>query len=111
MNDKLINFSFSTEQKETLLNDFENYLRAEGQRLNTIKGNSSSARIFLDWTTNEQINYLEISYTDLLAYIDHHKARGNTKNTINGKLQGIKHFYNYLQQKRSEEHTSELQSH
>jgi len=85
--------------KEKLLNDFENYLRNEGQRLNTVRGNSSSARVFLDWTTNEQINYLEINYTDLLAYIDHQKARGNTKNTINGKLQGIKHFYNYLQQK------------
>jgi integrase/recombinase XerD len=92
-------FSFSTEEKESILNDFENYLRAEGQRLNTIRGNSSSARVFLDWTIQENINYLEITYTDLLAYIDHHKARGNTKNTINGKLQGIKHFYNYLQQK------------
>jgi site-specific recombinase XerD len=47
---------------------------------------------------NEQIDYLQVSYTDLLAYIEYHKARGNAKNTINGKLQGIKHFYNYLQQ-------------
>ena len=93
------NFSFSTEEKEAILNDFENYLITEGQRLNTIRGNSSSARVFLDWTIQEQINYLEITCTDLLAYIDHHKARGNTKNTINGKLLAIKHFYNCLQQK------------
>ena len=92
-------FSFSTEEKESILNDFENYLRAAGQRLNTLRGNSSSARVFLDWTQQEQINYLEVSYTDLLAYIDYNKARGNTKNTINGKLQAVKHFYNYLQQK------------
>lgn len=85
--------------KEEILNDFENYLRAEGQRLNTVRVNSGFARIFLDWTVQEQINYLEVTYTDLLAYINYHKARGNTKSTINGKLQGVKHFYNYLQQK------------
>ena len=90
--------------KEEILNGFENYLRSEGQRLNTVRGNSSSARTFLDWMVNEQISYLEVTYTDLLAYIDHQKARGNTKSTINGKLQGIKHFYNYLQQKELVEH-------
>ena len=95
---------FSSIEKEEVLNDFENYLRNEGQRLNTTRGNSSSARVFLDWTIKEQINYLEVSYTDLLAYIDYHKERGNTKNTINGKLQGIKHFYNFLQQKELVQH-------
>lgn len=89
---------FSSIEKETILNNFETYLRAEGQRLNTIRGNSSSVNVFLDWLTGEQINYLEVSYTDLLAYINHHKEKGNSKSTINGKLQGIKHFYNYLQQ-------------
>lgn len=84
--------------KEEILSSFENYLRAEGQRLNTVRGNSNSARVFLDWTITQGVSHLEITYTDLLAYIDHHKERGNIKSTINGKLQGIKHFYNYLQQ-------------
>ena len=95
---------FSSIEKETILNNFETYLRAEGQRLNTIRGNSSSVNVFLDWLTGEQINYLEVSYTDLLAYINHHKEKGNSKSTINGKLQGIKHFYNCLQQQEKVEH-------
>lgn len=85
--------------KEKTLNNFEDYLRTEGQRLSTVRGNSNSSRMFLDWVEQEQINYLSITYTDLLAYINYYKARGNSKSTINGKLQGIKHFYNYLQQK------------
>lgn len=87
-----------SEQKEKVLQAFQNYLRAEGQRLHTVNGNTNMAGQFLDWLKEEEINYLEVSYTDLLAYIDHHKERGNTKSTINGKLQSIKHFYNWLQQ-------------
>jgi len=84
------------EEKQILLNDLETYLRAEGQRLNTLRGNSGLVRLFLDWLAQEQINYLEVGYTDLMAYVNYHKERGNAKNTINGKIQGIKHFYNFL---------------
>jgi integrase/recombinase XerD len=84
------------EEKQILLNDFETYLRAEGQRLNTLRGNSGLVSLFLDWLAQEQINYLEVRYTDLMAYVNYHKERGNAKNTINGKIQGIKHFYNFL---------------
>jgi len=84
------------EEKQILLNDFETYLRAEGQRLNTLRGNSGLVSLFLDWLAQEQINYLEVGYTDLMAYVNYHKERGNAKNTINGKIQGIKHFYNFL---------------
>ncbi len=89
---------FSSVEKEKVLQAFQNYLRAEGQRLHTVNGNTNMVGQFLDWLAEEEINYLEVSYTDLLAYIDHHKERGNTKSTINGKLQSIKHFYNWLQQ-------------
>lgn len=85
-------------KKETVIQQFENYLRAEGQRLNTIRGNTSSVSLFLDWLDTQEINYTEVSYTDLLAYINFTKEKGNAKHTINGKLQGLKHFYNCLQQ-------------
>jgi integrase/recombinase XerD len=85
-------------KKEEVLQQFENYLRAEGQRLNTIRGNTSSVSLFLDWLDTQDINYTEVSYTDLLAYINYTKERGNAKHTINQKLQGLKHFYNCLQQ-------------
>jgi len=86
------------ENKESILHDFANYLRAEGQRLHTVNSNTNMAGQFLQWLGEEAISYLQVSYSDLLAYIDYHKARGNTKSTINGKLQSIRHFYNWLQQ-------------
>jgi integrase/recombinase XerD len=85
-------------KKEEVLQQFENYLRAEGQRLNTIRGNTSSVSLFLDWLDTQDISYTEVTYTDLLAYINYTKERGNAKHTINQKLQGLKHFYNCLQQ-------------
>jgi len=102
-------FFSSIEEKENILNDFENYLRAEGQRLNTIRGNSSSARNLLEWLQERQKNYLEISYNDLLDYVNYHKEKGNSKSTINGRLQGVRHFYNHLQQQEKVSHNpSEL---
>lgn len=85
-------------KKEEVLQQFENYLRTEGQRLNTIRGNTSSVSLFLDWLDTQDISYTEVTYTDLLAYINYTKERGNAKHTINQKLQGLKHFYNCLQQ-------------
>jgi len=90
-------FSSSIE-KQDILKDFESYLRKEGQRFNTIRSNRGPVGRFLDWVAHEQIYYLQVSYTDLLAYINYNKKQGNTKSTINKKLLAIKHFYNHLQQ-------------
>ncbi len=103
MSKKQTGFSSSID-KEKILQDFETYLNAEGQRLNTKRGNINSVGNFLDWAEGEQIGYLQISYTDLLAYINHNKERGNSKSTINRKLQGIKHFYNHQQQSGKVKH-------
>lgn len=84
--------------KETIQLEFRNYLQAEGQRLHTVNGNVNMVGQFLDWLAGEELNYLEVTYIDLLAYINHNKEKGNSKSTINGKLQGIKHFYNCLEQ-------------
>ena len=99
-----INPSFFSIEKETLLHDFENYLRSEGQHFNTVRCNSALVSVFFDWLFREDLHYLQVSYNDLLAYINHSKARGNVKSTINGKLQGIKHFYNYLQKEEKVEY-------
>jgi integrase/recombinase XerD len=83
--------------KTELQINFVDYLRKEGQRLSTYNGNSSRAGRFLDWLAEEQINYLEVSYSDILSYIKHLKEKGNRDTTINSILNTIRHFYNYLQ--------------
>ena len=95
---------FSSIEKEEVLNDFENYLRAEGQRLNTINGNVNIVKRFLNWLSEEQIKLLTTNYNDLLAYVNHCKENKNTARTINSNLVAVKHFYNFLQQKKLVKH-------
>lgn len=87
-------------EKENLLADFENYLRAEGQRMNTIQSNKIPVRLFLRWLESQQVNYLEVSYNDLLEFVKHSKNQGNVVRTVNAKLLAIRHFYNYLQSEK-----------
>lgn len=95
---------FSSIEKEEVLNDFENYLREEGQRLNTINGNVNIVKRFLNWLSEEQIKLLTTNYNDLLAYVNHCKENKNTARTINSNLVAVKHFYNFLQQKKLVKH-------
>ena len=83
--------------KNELLQSFVKHLHEKGLRIATCNGIKSIVNIFLNWVEAEQISYTEISYTELLSYINHLKERGNQKRTINYTLTGLKHFYNYLQ--------------
>ena len=79
------------------LSDFEKYLYGEGQRLNTVNSNRNVIKNFIDWTSAQQLDYLAITYNNLLTYIDYCKEKKNVVHTINSKLISIKHFYSYLQ--------------
>lgn len=81
----------------TNLQGFVEYLRNEGLRISTYNGYKVIIIRFLEYLENEQIDYLEVSYNDILEYINHLKEKGNKKSSINGNLNSIKHFYNYLQ--------------
>lgn len=83
--------------KTELLNNFVEYLRKEGHRVNTYNSCKNITARFLEYLEKEQISYLEVSYSDILSYINHLKEKGNKKSTINSILNSIRHFYNYLQ--------------
>ena len=85
---------------EEILQVFTKYLQTEGQRLNTIKGNTGVIKNYLKWTGSEGLNYEAVTYNDLLSYINYQKKQGNQLRTINHKLQAIRHFYNCLQQQQ-----------
>lgn len=87
------------QEKEIILKRFDEYLQKEGKRLQTIRGYLGYTRLFLDWCDEQGFNYLEISYTDLLVYVNSMKKRGNTNQTISSKVLSIKQFYNDLQQR------------
>ncbi|MBU0766135.1 MAG: tyrosine-type recombinase/integrase [Bacteroidetes bacterium] len=84
-------------EKDDILQDFTVYLRGEGYRRQTVCGNMGMIRRFLCWVSDENMDYTEITYRDVLSYIDHLKEKGNQKSTINQCLGAIRHFYNCLQ--------------
>ncbi len=84
-------------EKEILLNNFVDYLRKQGLRITTYNGYKNAANQFLEYLKNAQIDYLQVSYSDILSYINYSKEKGNKKSSINGSLNSIRHFYNYLQ--------------
>jgi integrase/recombinase XerD len=77
------------------LRSFEKAQRAKGYRLNTINGHVNEVRQFLEWAEGENIPIKEVSYTDLLSYIKHCREQTNRKQTINQKLQALKHYFNW----------------
>jgi integrase/recombinase XerD len=90
-------FLFSTEE---IIKSFARYLQAQGKRPNTVRSESGVIKHFLAWTEGENLDYREVSYTDLMAYINHLKSEGNSKRTINQKLNALSWFYDHLEQKK-----------
>jgi site-specific recombinase XerD len=91
---------FSIEEIKQLEVNFKSYLQAQKKSFATVHGSGLSALQFLYWLDKQGIHYLRVGYADLLAFVDYYKLKGNVQRTLNWKLQGIKHFYNYLEHQK-----------
>lgn len=78
-----------------MIKKVERWLNERGYRLNTVSGFMNEAALFFKWCEVENIQPQTAHYTDVLAYINYCHAKGNTKHTINQKLNGLRHFFNY----------------
>lgn len=77
-----------------MIKKFEQWLNERGYRLNTVRGFIIEAELFFKWCEAEAIQPQAASYSDVLAYTSHCQANGNAKQTINQKLNALRHFYN-----------------
>jgi integrase/recombinase XerD len=78
------------------LEDLEKWLQQKGYATDTIRAESNYAALFLDWTQREQIEITELTYNELLTYINHCTTQGDSKSLINRKLAGIRKYYDCL---------------
>jgi site-specific recombinase XerD len=76
--------------------NFNQYLQQRNYSLKTIDCYNRLLTPLFDWLKEEQINITEISYADLLAYIKHASASGNSKRYVTMKITVIRHYLNYL---------------
>lgn len=92
------------------MENFRAYLNERGFRASTIKGNIKEVGLFIEWATGEHIAPKQCTYTELLDYVNYCTDRGNSKSTLNQKLNRLSHYFNYLMaiDKRKDNPATEL---
>ena len=78
------------------LKDFTAYLNDKKYANDTIRADCNYAATYLDWLDNEEILETEITYSELLIYIEKLTTEGDSKGLINRKLAAIRKYYDFL---------------
>lgn len=84
------------QQHKEEINGFTAWLKMRNYANDTIRADTNYTASFLAWTEQEQTFVGEVTYNELLTYIDHCTSQGNTKNLTNRKLSAIRKYYDYL---------------
>jgi integrase/recombinase XerD len=84
------------QEQEPQVKSFIEWLTKRNYANDTIRADSNYAASFLAWTTGQQTQVTEVTYNDLLTYIDHCTSEGNSKTLLNRKLSAIRKYYDYL---------------
>lgn len=81
------------------MEQFKQYLQVQKYKQRTIEEHMLNVSRFRVWITEQQnISVAEIRYNDLLAYIQHEKAKGISMETINLRLTSIRKYLDYLKE-------------
>ncbi|MBL1231541.1 MAG: tyrosine-type recombinase/integrase [Flavobacteriales bacterium] len=88
-------------EQEKLLNELKNqqeftqYLLYKGYSTSTTKRYVKDAEMFIKWAAKENVQIEEVSYSDVLHYIQ--SKRNHVKQrTISTTVNSLKHYFNYL---------------
>ena len=84
---------------------FAEYLIIKGFTKKTQATISNAVKSFATWTTIENTELQNISYNDVLAYINHCKKKGNKQRTLQVITNCIKHYYNFCSLKKKQQIT------
>lgn len=79
------------------LADFIQWLQKRQYAKDTIRSDSNYTLAYLAWLEGEQIKETEVTYNELLTYVDHLTGEGDSKTLLNRKLTAIRKYYDYLQ--------------
>lgn len=80
-----------------LIPELEQYLVNRRYSFNTVASRLRDVQFYLEWLTLQNSNYLEVGYTDILAYVRFCKMRENKQATIKQKTKSIYFFYEFLE--------------
>jgi site-specific recombinase XerD len=83
--------------EQIYLEQFSEWFFIKGHTTNTVKSTVKTITYFLEWITEQGIETEQVSYNDVLAYINFKKKKGNKQRTLQLITNGLNHFYNFLQ--------------
>jgi site-specific recombinase XerD len=79
---------------------FKQYLQQKRYRDNTINEHLKNLNLFTNWIATNELQEIEnISYNNLLAYVQYEKAKGIDVATINLRISSVRKYFEYLQSK------------
>ena len=78
------------------LDKFKGYLHRKRFTGNTIRQNQNYTGLYLEWTEKENLKVKEVSYNDLLNFIDYCRKKRMKTRMINRTLLALRHYYQYL---------------
>lgn len=78
------------------MEEFTNYLTAKGYSQRSIKSFIYCVEKLLEWLKTQHVLPQYVTYNRLLSYIKIQKQKGNSHRYINGQLNAIRHYFDYL---------------
>jgi integrase/recombinase XerD len=76
---------------------FEEHLKEEGFKPETVYQHCKYASYFLAWTAEESLSLNQITYTEILDFADHLKKDSKGINLINRVMLAVRYYFTYLQ--------------
>ena len=76
--------------------NFNYYLKKLQHSTKSIKSCEKSVDRYLEWLREQAIEPEQVSYSDILAYMQSVQKNGATQRTIQNYLNMVKHYYDYL---------------
>jgi site-specific recombinase XerD len=76
--------------------NFNQYLESRNYSIKTIESYNKSLAIFLQWLNDENINDVNATYNDVMAFIKSRTDAGNSKEYVQKQLTVVRHYFNYL---------------
>lgn len=76
--------------------NFNTYLLNKSEAINTIRTRENTVKQFTEWLKSEELTLKNITYNELMEYVDYCKQKGNVVHTIRLKIKNLSVYFEYL---------------
>ncbi len=81
------------------MRSYRGYLTRQGLAKSTIDQHVRHAEGFLEWTENEGLTLDEVTYNEILGYIEHRRSCGDSHHLIHRRVLSLRRYFSFFQLK------------